>query len=135
MKINSNLYLRVVFIIGCVVDGIIAINWLLIVFGINLPSIPSGLVGSGIDYRHTMLVNTLFMSGWSILLLWASFKPEERRVLGIITAILLFLSIVVDLLFYQNILSGIGFIFGICKRSVLVFIFSSSYFYSVFSKK
>jgi hypothetical protein len=39
------------FIIGAIVDGAIAISWFLIAFGIRIPNILNGHVGTGPDYQ------------------------------------------------------------------------------------
>jgi len=135
MKISSKGYLKEAFILGFILDELIAINWLLIVIGIKLPSILSGHIGSGFDYQFAMYISTVFMAGWGILMLWASFKPIERRGLMLVTALLILISIISEIIFYSSYLSGPVFIFGFCKRIVLVLIFSSSYFISIHSQK
>ncbi len=122
--------LKLSFLIGGVADALVALNWGLIAGGREMPNLICGLVGSGADYRFAMYVATLFMAGWSIMLFWGWFRPFERRGLLLITAILLLLSILLEVAFYRPLLGGSGFLFGILVRVALVAKFSFSYFYS-----
>ena len=73
---DSVFVLKTVFLIGAVVDGLIAIEWFLISLGlVNLPVHPSFFVGSGQDFQFVLSIAGLFMMGWAILLYWCSFRP------------------------------------------------------------
>ncbi|MBI1810958.1 MAG: hypothetical protein HY035_08205 [Nitrospirae bacterium] len=128
---NQLLFLKLSFIIGTIADFIVGINWLLISLGYSIPSLISSFKGAGTDYRFAMYIGTLFMFGWTVLLFWGYLKPLERRGLLIITAVLLLISIMIELLFYRNILVGIGFISGVILRLLLIAKFTFSYFYSL----
>jgi len=130
MKISSTSILRLMFILGAVVDGAIAVSWFLIASGADIPNILNGYTGTGSDYRLAMYVGAMFMAGWTILLAWGAIKPVERRDLLLITSILLFLSVVIELVFYSDMLGGDGFIFGAMKRILLSTMATAVYFYS-----
>jgi hypothetical protein len=130
MKISSTSILRLMFILGAVVDGAIAVSWFLIASGAVIPNILNGYTGTGSDYRLAMYVGAMFMAGWTILLAWGAIKPVERRDLLFITSILLFLSVVIELVFYSDMLGGGGYIFGATKRMVLSVVATAVYFYS-----
>jgi len=70
------------------------------------------------------------MAGWTVVLAWGAIKPIERRGLLLITSVLLFLSVVVELVFFQDMLGGAGFIFGVTKRILLGVLATAIYFYS-----
>jgi hypothetical protein len=123
--------LKLSFIIGTVADAVVAANWYLIAFGVELPNMLAGYIGSGENYQFAMYIAALFMTGWTVILFWGYFKPEERKGLLIITAGLLFLSIIMELLFFSDILGGSGFTMGIIARVLLITKFSFSYFYSI----
>ena len=122
--------LRLMFIVGAIVDGAIAISWFLIASGTRIPNILNGYTGAGSDYQLAMYVGAMFMTGWTILLAWGAIKPVERRDLLLITAALLFLSVIIELVFYGDILGGAVFIFGVTKRILLSTLATAVYFYS-----
>lgn len=129
MKVNSTL--KFTFILGAVVDGAIATSWFLIASGWKIPNILNGYIGAGQDYQLAMYVGAMFMAGWTILLAWGALKPIERRELLLITAGLLFLSVIVEFVFFIDMLGGAVFIFGVTKRLILSALFTSAYFYSL----
>lgn len=70
------------------------------------------------------------MAGWTVVLAWGAIKPIERRGLLLITSVLLFLSVVVELVFFRDMLGGAGFVFGVTKRILLGVLATAIYFYS-----
>jgi hypothetical protein len=135
MKISSTSMLRLMFILGAIVDGAIAGSWFLIASGARIPNILNGHTGTGSDYQLAMYVGAMFMAGWTILLAWGAIKPVERRDLLLITSMLLFLSVIVELVFYGDMLGGGGFIFGVTKRIFLSVVATAVYFYSFRNNK
>jgi hypothetical protein len=128
---QPNKILKIMFILGATVDGAIALSWFLIASGWEIPNILNGYIGTGQDYQLAMYVGAMFMAGWSVLLVWGSFKPNERKELLLITSVFLLLSIIIELVFFINILGGAVFVFGVSKRIVLSVLFTSSYYYSL----
>ena len=135
MKLNAASILKIMFIVGAVVDGVIAATWFLIASGIEIPNILNGYTGSGPEYQLTMYIAAMFMSGWTILLIWGALKPVERRDLLLITAALLIISVVVELVFYGSMLGGGGFVFGVTKRLLISTAALAAYFYSFVNLK
>ncbi len=131
MKINSASLLKFVFIYAVVVDCVIAVSWFLIASGVRIPNLLNGYIGTGTDYQLAMYIAAMFMAGWTVLLAWGASKPIERRGLLLITAALLFLSVINELLFFKDVLGGTGFMFGVGKRLFLVVLFTSVYIYSI----
>ena len=128
---NQLFFLKLSFIIGTIADFIVGINWFLISLGYGIPNLISSFQGEGTDYRFAMYIGTLFMFGWTAILFWGYLKPLDRRGLLIITSALLSLSIIIELLFYYNLLAGRGFLFGIILRLLIIGKFTFSYFYSL----
>ena len=131
MRISSNQLLKLMFIIGAIIDGAVAISWFLIASGLRIPNILNGHVGTGLDYQLAMFVAAMFMAGWTALLAWGAVKPIDRRGLLLITSVSLFLSVIVELVFFRDVLGGAGFLFGMTKRTLLSVLFAASYFYSL----
>lgn len=129
-KGNHLFFLKLSFLIGTIADFIVGINWLFISLGYNIPNLISFFRGAGTDYRFAMYIGTMFMFGWTAILFWGYLKPLERRGLLIITAVLLSISIIIELVFYYNILAGRGFTFGVVLRLLIIGKFTFSYFYS-----
>ena len=127
---NDNDKLKYTFVFGAVVDGLIAVSWMLIALGSDMPSVVSGHHGSGEDYRFAMYACAMFMFGWGVILAWGAVAPGARKDLLIITASLLFLSVIVELTAYADILSGPVMLFGVVKRLFLVTLFCYVYFTS-----
>jgi hypothetical protein len=124
------LFLKLSFAIGTIADFVVGVNWLLISLGYNIPNLISSFEGSGTDYRFAMYIGTIFMFSWTVLLAWGYLKPLERRDLLAMAAVLLSISIAVELLFYRNLLDGTGFLAGIILRLLLIGKFTFSYVYS-----
>ncbi|MCU7843342.1 MAG: hypothetical protein KZQ93_05835 [Candidatus Thiodiazotropha sp. (ex Monitilora ramsayi)] len=122
--------LKLSFLIGAIADTAVAANWFLIASGANIPNIMCGLVGTGEDYQFAMYISALFMEGWAIILAWGWFRPYERKGLLLITAVLLLVSIIVEVTLYRSLLGGPAFLFGLGLRAALITKFSFSYFYS-----
>ena len=135
MKISSVSALRLMFVLGAVVDGAIAVSWFLIASGLEIPNILNGYVGAGRDYQLAMYVAAMLMTAWTLLLAWGGIKPLERRDLLLITSALLLISVLVEVLLYRDILVGGGFVFGVTKRVVLSTVFIAAFFYSFRSQK
>lgn len=129
MKANS--MLKSMFIVGAVVDGAIAVSWFLIASGWEIPNILNGYIGTGSDYQLAMYGGAMFMAGWTVLLAWGALKPTERRELLLITSGFLLLSVIIEFIFFSNMLAGMGFVFGVTKRVFLSVLFTSAYFYSL----
>ena len=122
--------LKLSFVIGTVADAVVATNWFLIAAGAEIPNMMCGLLGAGAEYRFAMYIAALFMTGWTGILAWGWFRPVERKGLLLITAVMLLVSIVLEVAFYRSLLGGSGFIFGVIMRVALIVKFSFSYFYS-----
>ena len=122
--------LKLSFMIGVIADWTLAVNWFLIASGVQMPNLLSGMVGEGADYRYAMYIAAIFMAGWGGILAWGRLRPYERKDLLLITAVLIFISIVLEAVFYRSLLGGMGFAFGVVTRVGLIAIFSFSYFYS-----
>jgi len=118
------------FLIGAMADAFVAANWFLIASGSPIPNMMCGLLGEGEEYRFAMYISALFMTGWTAILAWGWFRPFERKALLLITAVLLLVSIGLEVAFYGPLLGGSGFVFGVAVRLALITKFTVSYFYS-----
>ena len=127
--------LKFAFILGAIVDGVIAISWFLIASGLRIPNILNGYVGTGPDYRLAMYIAAMFMAGWSLLLAWGALNPVERKGLLLITSGFLILSVIFELFYLGDILGGSGFIFGATKRLLFGLLFIGAYVYSLKTEK
>jgi hypothetical protein len=123
-------FLKLSFLIGAIADSLVAINWFLIASGTAIPNVMCGFSATVPEYRFAMYIAALFMTGWTAILAWGWIKPFERKGLLLITAVLLLVSIVVELVYYRSILGGSEFVIGIAVRVALIAKFSASYFYS-----
>ena len=128
---TTNTMLKLAFIFGAIVDCAIAISWFLIASGWQIPNILNGHTGTSQDYQLAMYVAAMFMLGWAVLLAWGALKPAERKELLLITAMFLLFSIIIELVFFSQLLGGALFVFGVTKRLILSMLFLSVYFKSL----
>jgi len=96
MKSYSTL-LRACFWIGAVTDGLAVVPML-------SPGIGTMLFGGefarvGVDYRYSMGIGASLMAGWTVLLIWGSVKPTERRDLLLITLFPVIAGIIVSTIY------------------------------------
>ncbi len=131
IKMKANKMLKLMFILGAVVDGAIAVSWFLIASGWEISNILNGYIGSGPDYQLAMYGGAMFMAGWAVVLAWGALKPIERRDLLLITSAFLLLSVVFDFVLFSSMLGGLVFVIGVTKRLILSLLFTSAYFYSI----
>ena len=128
---KSNSILKFMFVLGAIVDGLIAVSWFLIASGWRIPNILNGFIGSGPDYQLAMYCGAMFMTAWAVLLALGALKPIERRDLLLITSGFLLLSVIIEFMFFRNMLGGMVFVFGVTKRLTLSVLFASAYLYSL----
>ncbi|MFA6033675.1 MAG: hypothetical protein WC889_12315 [Myxococcota bacterium] len=126
---------KAVFWIGTIGDGLIAIEWFLICFGVeNLPVLPGFFVGHGPDYRFAMGVGAIFMLAWTFLLYWGSRRPIERRGLLLLTAIFLYAALLLEIVgsftIFPNMLTRTQIVAGAVVKLYLVIQFGFAYWYS-----
>ena len=122
--------LKLSFAIGTIADSVVAANWFLIASGVEIPNLMCGLIGEGEHYQFAMYIAALFMAGWAAIFAWGWSRPFERKGLLLITAVLLLISIVLEIALWRPPLGGSGFVFGVGMRVALIAKFCTSYFYS-----
>ncbi len=123
---NSKTWLRISFRMGAIADGIVA----LAMFAEAILSRPSPLTHHVPDtpYRYAIGLAGSLMLGWTLLLLWADRRPEERR--GIL---LLTIAVVLGLMGSGLFALSTGFMpmaTGVpilLFQGLLIVLFSSSY--------
>ncbi|MCG8615818.1 MAG: hypothetical protein MI802_06340 [Desulfobacterales bacterium] len=116
---TADTLLKKTFIAGAIIDTAIAISWLLVSFGWDLPNIVNGFTSPDEDYKFQLFVNALFMAGWGSVLYWGAQNPVERRGLLPLTSAWLTLSIFLELLLFGDLLEGPWLVFGIIKRLLI----------------
>lgn len=122
---------KTAFLIGAVVDGVIAIEWYLISLGlVDLPVHPSFFLGGGQDFRYVLSIAGLFMMGWAVLLYWGSLRPIERRGVLLLTAVMLFIAILSDGIVFAHLFSTQQIVLGSSVKLCLVILFAGSYWHS-----
>jgi hypothetical protein len=128
---HSAVALKTVFLIGAVVDGVIAIEWLLISLGaVDLPVHPSFFVGSGEDFRFALSTGGLFMMGWAFLFYWGSLRPVERRGILLLTAVMLFIATLSDGIVFAHLFSRTQIALGSATKLSLALLFAGTYWHS-----
>ena len=132
MKSEHNvLVLKTAFLIGAVLDGVIAIEWLAISLGLaDLPVHPSFFVGSGQDFRFVLSSAGLLMLAWALLLYWGSWRPIERRGILLLAAAMLFVATLSDGIVFAHLFSTRQLLLGTSVKLSLVILFAGSYWHS-----
>ncbi len=77
MKVNRILFIKICFYVGVIVD-------LLATIPLLSPGVAKSMFGlnnfePGHDYLYASRIGASLMFGWTLLLLWGSFKPIERK--------------------------------------------------------
>ncbi len=123
---NSKIWLRISFRVGAIADGIVA----LAMFAEAILSRPSPLTHYVPDtpYRYAIGLAGSLMLGWTVLLLWADRRPEERRGILLLT-IAVVLGLMGSGLFalstgFMPMATGVPILFF---QGLLIVLFSSSY--------
>ncbi len=128
---DNPVLLKTAFLIGAVVDAVIAFEWYLISLGIvDLPVHPSFFVGSGPDFQFMLSISALFMMGWAFLLLWGSWRPIERRGILLLTAAMLFVATVSDGVVFGHLFSTRQLALGTSVKLSLAIFFAGTYWHS-----
>lgn len=73
----------------------------------------------------------IFLGFLSVIVLWVALKPIERKELLLITSVFLLFSVIIEFVFFSNMLGGAVFVFGVTKRLIISLLFTSAYFYSL----
>jgi CHASE2 domain-containing sensor protein len=127
---DTTTWLRVSYWVGAIADGVVA----LAMFAETFLARPSPLTHyiPEVPYRYAMGLAGSLMLGWTILLLWADRRPEERR------GVLLITNIVILGLMASGVFAvAAGFMSPAVAAPILVFqvsliaLFTSSYVRSV----
>jgi len=93
MGTNNKIYvLKTAFWLGAITDALAALimifpNWGGVIFGHDNPMITHA-------YRYTLSLGAALMVGWTVLLIWGSLKPFERKGLLLITICPVILGII-----------------------------------------
>lgn len=80
--------------------------------------------------RGRGLLKLSFVIGTVADAIVAWFRPFARKGLLLITAVLLAISIMVEIVLYGDLLGGSGFAVGVALRLALIAKFCTSYFYA-----
>lgn len=91
---NKLLFLKIALWIGAVFD-------VLALFPMLYPRIGGMIFGiqdfdPGMDYKYAMLIGASLMAGWTVLLIWASMKPIERKTIYILTVFPVLLGLIIS---------------------------------------
>ena len=119
-------FIKSVYLIGFLLDGLTSIDMILSTFMPSAVAIPYSSTAS--SFRFAMGWGAALMFGWTLILLWGALKPIERRSVLLFTIIpvvlgLIITEILVDPLFMTNLL--------IFQFSVIIPLFAAAYILSL----
>ncbi|MHA1979167.1 MAG: hypothetical protein ACW98I_19860 [Candidatus Hodarchaeales archaeon] len=124
--------LKISFWVGAILDGIYAINmglvWLIDSYS-GFDPIRLLRLTEGLESRYVWGIACMFMASWTILLIWASKKPIERKDVLMITAFPLVTGLLVDTFFAiaTNLIIWSEILLVQLVYISLIVLFSSSY--------
>ena len=78
---KSEILLKIAFISGAIVDAFALLPMLIP----SLSELMWGFENTRGDYYYAMCMGASLMMGWTILLVWASIRPMERRIIALFT--------------------------------------------------
>lgn len=122
---NKLRFIRIVYLIGFLLDGLTAIDMTLSTFMPSAISIPYASTAS--NFQFAMGWGAALMFGWTILLLWGAFKPIERRSVLLFTIIPVVLGLVITEILVDLVFLGALLIF---QLSVIIPLFVIAYILS-----
>lgn len=116
---NVITFLRLAFWVGIIADAFMAVKLLLLPYNTNL------------DFRPEMETVASLMIGWTILLFWADRKPIERRIILLITIIMMTIGQIINLaaIFLNKLSVNEAMTNGVPPLIILSF-FALVYFYT-----
>lgn len=131
MKIKKIRLLKIAFWTGAVTDALAAIVMI-------FPQLRTVIFGSGNftitpEYRYALGLGAALMIGWTVLLIWGSLKPIERKGLLIITVFPVITGIVIAQIY--AVISGYIHIGKVVPLWIHLFGISSLFFYSFVKTK
>ena len=87
-------WLRLSYFTGALIDGLAAVQMLFP----SIFAVSNGLANFNppVEYRYAMGMGASLMLGWTLLLLWASQKPLERKAILLITIFPVIFGLVVN---------------------------------------
>jgi hypothetical protein len=83
MKSNRILFIRICFYIGVVADFLATVPLLFPEAARTMLGLEPYIVGN--DYLYASRIGASLMAGWTLLLLWGSFRPVERKEILLLT--------------------------------------------------
>ena len=142
MSLNDNQKLKVirlVYWLGAIMDGLFAVDMTIIaLFGLSIPLLTdsftrvSFITDGGSAYQYAMGIGAALMWGWTVLLIWASNKPVERRGILIITSfpvvVGLFTTNIVTIM--NELVAFQDFLFRLVVQIGLLILFLISYLFA-----
>jgi hypothetical protein len=131
--------IRLVYWLGAIMDGLFAIDMTVIaLFGTSIPLLTdsftqvSFIAEGGFEYQYAMGIGAALMWGWTVLLIWANYKPVERRGILLITSfpvvVGLFITNIVTIL--NELVTFQDFLVRLVVQLVLLILFLTSYLLS-----
>lgn len=92
------LWLRLAFLLGAVTDAVAVIPMV----STQWAGILWGFTEFSDQYRFAMQMGAALMAAWTLLLIWASFKPLERRIIAPMTQLIVICFIIAEAVAIQN---------------------------------
>lgn len=127
---DTTTWLRVSYWVGAVADGVVAVAMFAEMF-LALPS-PLNHYVPDVPYRYAMGLAGSLMLGWTILLLWADRRPEQRRGVLIITDVVILGLMASGLFAVSSGFMSLGSVApSLVFQVLLIVLFTSSYLGSV----
>lgn len=91
-------WLKLAFFIGAVTDGLAVIPMV----STDVAKVLWGFESFPEMYKFAMFIAAVFMTAWTLLLIWAFRKPIERRMVALLTLFILVSFMVVEALGINN---------------------------------
>jgi hypothetical protein len=92
------LWLRLSFLLGAVTDAVAVIPMV----STQSAGILWGFQEFSAQYRFAMQMGAALMAAWTLLLIWASFKPLERRIIAPMTQLIVICFVVAEAVAIHN---------------------------------
>ncbi len=125
---DSNKIIRIAFLAGAVTDAAA-------IFPMIFPQIAEIIWGFSVfskQYFFAMGYGATFMLAWTFLLIWAYFKPKERKFVALLTMIVIIGFTIAEIIsIFNGLLDPMKLIPTWILKSILLILFSVGYFQSL----
>jgi hypothetical protein len=126
-KHRAIVLLKLAFILGAITDAVAAVPML----SPKAAQLLWGFQDFSGPYLYAMCIGAALMVAWTLLLIWAAFMPIERRMVALLTLMIIVWFLVTEIIFItMGILTLDKALLSICMQVILSTLYTIAFLYS-----